>query len=153
MARFSNPSFGEIVTWSPAFTATGLTYTGNPTSSSRYVKNGHIVSFWIQIDLDTVTNFGTGQLKTELPFMPATGTMNHFPAWVYVDPSVNPDLAGHVVGQADHLPNTKELDLHWYLGATANPKPIMETFLTATSPVILTVNTTIYVNGTYFTEE
>lgn len=153
MARFSGPMLGEIVSWSPAFTATGLTYTGNPTSTSRYVKNGHIVSFWIQIDLDSVTNFGTGQLKTELPFMPAPGTMNHFPAWVLVDPTANPDLAGHVVGQADHLVGTKELDLHWYLGATASPKPIMETFLTATSPVILTTATTIYINGTYITEE
>jgi len=161
MARFSNPisntSFGEITSWSPNFKATGLTFTGSgatyPTASSRYVKNGHIVTFWIQIDLDTVTNFGTGQLITELPFMPATGTMNHFSAWVLVDPDANPDLAGHVVLQADHLVGTKDLDLHWYVAATANPKPVKETLFTHNSPVVLTTATTIYVNGTYFTEE
>ena len=153
MARFSGPMLGRIVSWSPAFHATGLTYTGNPTSTSRYVKNGHTVTFWIEIDLDTVTNFGTGQLKTELPFMPAPGTMNHFPAWFLVDPSSNPDIAGHVVCQADHLLGTKELDLHWYQAATAVPKPVMETLLTGTSPVTLTTATTIYINGTYITEE
>jgi hypothetical protein len=142
-----------LTRWTPAFTATGLTFTGtgatHPAYKSYYTKIGHQVTFWIEIDLTTVTNFGTGQLKTEMPFMPYTGTMHHFPAWVNVDPSVNPDIAGHVVGQADHAVDTKTLDLHWYQGATAEPKPIMERMLTATSPATLTTDTQIYVNGTY----
>lgn len=171
MARFTNhsdgapgpqgpagePGYGPLVRWSPNFKATGMTFTGSgttyPTYNSYYAKNGHIVSFWIQIDLDTVTNFGTGQYIAELPFMPLSGTMNHFSAWILVDPLANPDLAGHVVCQADHLANTKDLDLHWYQGATAEPKPTMERYLTGTSPVTLTTATTIYVNGTYLTNE
>lgn len=149
-----NTGAGATATrFTPAFTATGLTFTGtgvnHPTYKSYYVKIGHQVTFWIEIDLLTVTNFGTGQLKTEMPFMPYTGTMHHFPAWVNVDPAVNPDIAGHVVCQADHAINTKVLDLHWYFAETAVPKPIMETQLTATSPVNLSTATQIYVNGTY----
>lgn len=149
-----NTGAGATVTrFSPVFSATGLTFTGTgatyPTYDSSYVKVGHQVTFWIEIDLATVTNFGTGQLKTELPFMPHTGTINHFSAWVNVDPAVNPDLAGHVVCQADHLANTKTLDLHWYQLATANPKPVMEALMTGTSPVTLTTATKIYINGSY----
>ena len=157
MARFTGPMFGEVTRWSPTFQATGLAFTGTgvnyPTYKSYYAKNGHIVSFWIEIDLLTVTNFGTGQLKTELPFMPIAGAMNHFSAWFNIDPTQNPDLVGHVICQADHLINTKTLDLHWYELATPTPKPIVEKMLTATSPAILTTATQIYVNGTYLTNE
>jgi hypothetical protein len=142
-----------LTRYTPAFTATGLTFTGtgvtHPAYKSYYTKIGHQVTFWIEIDLITVTNFGTGQLKTEMPFMPFTNTMHHFSAWVNVDPAVNPDFAGHVLCQADHLANTQVLDLHWYQASTANPKPIMEKLLTQSSPVTLTTATQIYINGTY----
>lgn len=148
-----NESFATAVRWSPAFKATGLTFTGSgtsyPTYNSHYVKYGKMVTFFIEIDMATVTNFGTGQLIAELPFMPLSGTMNHFHAWALVSPSVNPDFAGHVVLQADHLANTKDLDLHWYSAATATPKPVMENMLTGSSPLTLTNEVKIYVNGTY----
>ena len=51
------------VHWSPIFQATGLTFTGTnstyPTAGSVYSKSGYNVSFWIEINLSTVTNFGT----------------------------------------------------------------------------------------------
>ena len=153
MIHVSDAIGGQAVRWTPNFTATGLTFTGtnetHPCYNSHYVKVGKLVSFFVEIDCSTVTNFGTGQLNVELPFMPLAGSMNHFPAWMLINPSVNPDLAGHVVLQADHLANTKTLDLHWYRGATAEPKPIMESLLTGTSPITLTSAVKIYVNGTY----
>lgn len=153
MIHVSDAVGGQVVKYTPSLTATGLTFTGSgathPTYNSHYVKIGKMVSFYIEINMATVTNFGTGQIKTELPFMPLNGSMNHFTAWSLVDPAVNPDLAGHVVLQADHLSNTKVLDLHWYRGATAEPKPIMESLFTSTSPVTLTTSSKIYINGTY----
>lgn len=153
--RITNPAFGEITRYSPTFSATGLTFTGSnstyPTYNSYYVKNGHMVSFWIQIDLNTVTNFGTGQYKVDLPFAPYATTMNHFSAWSWVDPAVNPDMAEHVILQADHTDGNKTLDLHWVGLATPNPKPVIEHIFTQGSPVILTTLSKIYVNGTYFT--
>lgn len=148
---------GEVTRWSPNFEATGLTFTGTdatyPTYNSHYVKNGRMVSFWIQIDLNTVTNFGTGQYITALPYAPLAGTMNHFQAWSNVDPIINPDIAGHVVLQADHLANTTALDLHYLKQAGGANSPLMEAMFKQGSPATLTTNSKIYINGTYITAE
>ncbi len=148
---------GEVTRWSPNFTATGLAFTGtdttHPTYNSHYVKNGRMVSFWIEINLATVTNFGTGQYITALPYAPLAGTMNHFQAWANVDPTVNPDIAGHVVLQADHLANTTALDLHYLKQAGGANSPLMEAMFTQGAPANLTTSSKIYINGTYITAE
>jgi len=148
---------GEVTRWSPNFTATGLSFTGTdatyPTYNSHYVKNGRMVSFWIAIDLATVTNFGTGQYITALPFAPLAGTMNHFQAWANVDPALNPDIAGHVVLQADHLANTTALDLHYLKQAGGANSPLMEAMFTQGAPATLTTSSKIYINGTYITAQ
>lgn len=148
---------GEVTRWSPNFQATGLAFTGTnstyPTYNSHYVKNGRIVSFWIEIDLATVTNFGTGQYITALPYAPLAGTMNHFQAWANVDPAQNPDIAGHVVLQADHLANTTALDLHYLKQAGGANSPLMEAMFTQGAPATLTTSSKIYINGTYITAE
>jgi hypothetical protein len=148
---------GEVTRWSPNFQATGLVFTGTdttyPTYNSHYVKNGRMVSFWIAIDLSTVTNFGTGQYITALPYAPLAGTMNHFQAWANVDPTVNPDIAGHVVLQADHLANTTQLDLHYLKQAGGANSPLMEAMFTQDAPAELTTSSKIYINGTYITAE
>jgi hypothetical protein len=148
---------GEVTRWSPNFKATGLTFTGTgatyPTYNSHYVKNGRSVTFFVEIDLATVTNFGTGQYIAELPFMPLTGTMNHFQAWSLVDPAVNPDISGHVVLQADHLANTKDLDLHYLKQAGGANSPLMEALFKQGTPATLTTSSKIYINGTYITAE
>jgi hypothetical protein len=145
---------GATVTrFSPVFSATGLTFTGSgatyPTYKSHYVKVGHMVTFFIECDMTTVTNFGTGQLTVRLPFMPYTGHSSHFPAWAWIDPSVNPDISGHIILQADHIPNSQILDLHWLALDTPAPKPVVEASLTGTSPYTFTTASRIYVNGTY----
>ena len=145
------------ILWNPTFSATGLTFTGTnstyPTYGSTYVKQWYLVSFWIQIDLSTVTNFGTGQLKVQLPYPPHTGTLNHFPGWVWYDPTMgDPDLANHIILNVDHLPGSQTLDMHWLGGDTPTPKPVREYMLTGTSPYTLTNASKIYINGTYFTD-
>lgn len=141
------------VRWTPNFSATDLTFTGSgtthPTYNSYYVKQGQLVSFWIAVDCSTVTNFGIGQLKLELPFDPLPGTMNHFSGWIFVDETQNPDLAGHTILNVDHLPNTKTLDLHYIKSAGGANSPVMEAIVKQGSPVTLTTITNIYVNGTY----
>lgn len=147
----------QSVRWTPNFTATGLTFTGSgathPTYNSHYVKQGQLVSFWIAVDCSTVTNFGTGQLNLELPFAPLAGTMNHFSGWVFVDETANPDLAGHIIVNADHLPNTQTLDLHYIKQQGGANSPVMEAMLKQNTPVVLTTNTNIYVNGTYISAQ
>lgn len=155
---FTNPPlYNPPIRYSPTLQATGLTFTGAnstyPTYNSYYVRQGYLVSFWIEVSLATVTNFGTGQIKVELPVDPHTSSINHFAAWCWYDPNNLADTdPGHVILQADHLPNTKVLDLHWHGAATANPKPVNEQLFTSTSPFTLTTTSKIYVNGTYFTD-
>lgn len=144
------------IRYSPTFSATGMTFTGSgssyPTANSYYVKYGYLVSFWIDINLSTVTNFGTGQIKTQLPFPPHVGTLNHFSGWVWYDPTLPPDQTNHIILNVDHLPGSQVLDMHWLGADTPEPKPVREYLFTPTSPFTLTTVSRIYINGTYFTD-
>jgi hypothetical protein len=141
------------VRYSPTFSATGLAFTGSnstyPTYNSYYVKAGQFVTFWIEVDLSTVTNFGTGQYFLQLPTMPLAGTMNHFAGWCNVDPTQNPDNAGHAILNVDHLAGTQTLDLHYLKQSGGANSPIMEAIFKQGTPVTLTTSSKIYVNGTY----
>jgi hypothetical protein len=111
------------------------------------------VTFYIEIYCTTVTNFGTGQYAMSLPFMPAHGG-NHFPGWVWRDPAIPADDANHIILNADHNGATKQLDLHFLVGAPANPKPVIENQLKQGAPGYnLTTVSKLYVNGTYITSE
>jgi hypothetical protein len=139
--------------YSPVFTATGLTFTGSgatyPTYNSYYVKAGKLVSFVIEVDMSTVTNFGTGQYKLQLPFTPAVG-FNHFSGWAWADPNVDPDTGtGHTIINADTAGVTDVLDLHYLKQAGGANTPIREGLFLQGTPVTLTTISKIYINGTY----
>lgn len=149
-----NQGLGTLVRFSPVFQATGLVFTGTgvnyPTYNSYYVRFGQMVTFNIVIDLSTVTDFGTGQFKTELPFLPIPTAANHFSAWSWVNTALPPDeLNGHIQMVADHLPNSLVLDLHWLKETTATPKPLIESLLIQGTPVTFTTASKMYINGTY----
>lgn len=142
-----------MVRYSPIFTATGLTFTGSdttyPTYNSYYVKAGKMVTFAIEVDCATVTNFGTGQYKLQLPFTPAIG-FNHFSGWANVDTAVNPDVTnGHIILNVDHAGVTDILDLHYLKQAGGANSGIIEGIFLQGTPVTLTTSSKIYVNGTY----
>ena len=143
------------VRWSPTFSATGMTFTGSnstyPTYNSYYTKHGQLVSFVIQVDLSTVTNFGTGQYKLELPTIPLAGT-NHFTGWAWLDSTINADLSDHMIINADTAGVTNLLDLHYLVASTANPKPVIENEFVQGAPYTLTTKSRIYVNGTYISQ-
>lgn len=150
----SNP---VAVRYTSAFTATGLTFTGTgvtaPGYNSYYVKTGALVTFYVEVSCATVTNFGTGQYALSLPFLPAQGG-NHFAGWVWRDPAIPADDANHIILNADHNGATKQLDLHFLVGAPANPKPVIENKLSQGAPGYnLTTVSKLYVNGTYITSE
>lgn len=145
-----------MVRYQPTFAATGLAFTGSgetyPTYNSYYTKAGKMVSFVIEVDCSTVTNFGTGQYQLELPFPPAIG-YNHFSGWAQVDTNVNPDVTnGHVVLNVDHAGITSTLDLHYLKQAGGAHTPIIEGLFLQGTPVTLTTTSKIYVNGTYIAQ-
>lgn len=145
-----------LETWtrySPTFQATGLTFTGSgatyPTYNSYYVKAGQLVSFVIEVSLATVTNFGTGQYKLQLPFTPAVG-FNHFSGWAWADPDIDPDIGtGHTILNCDTAGITNVLDLHYLKQSGGANSPIREGLFVQGTPVTLTTISKIYVNGTY----
>jgi hypothetical protein len=145
-----------LETWtrySPTFTATGLTFTGSgatyPTYNSYYIKTGKLVSFVIEVSCTTVTNFGTGQYKLQLPFTPAVG-FNHFSGWAWADPNIDPDTGtGHTILNCDTAGVTNVLDLHYLKQSGGANSPIREGLLVQGTPVALTTISKIYVNGTY----
>jgi hypothetical protein len=148
----SSTSF-QPVRYTPTFTATGLTFTGtgatHPTYNSYYIKQGRLVSFVIEVNLSTVTNFGTGQYKLQLPFTPAVG-FNHFSGWAWADPNIDPDTGtGHTIINADTAGVTNVLDLHYLKSAGGANSPIREGLFVQGTPVTLTTISKIYVNGTY----
>jgi hypothetical protein len=142
-----------MVRYSPTFTATGLAFTGSgatyPTYNSYYVKAGSMVSFVIEVNLSTVTNFGTGQYRLQLPFTPAFG-FNHFAGWCWADPDVSPDIGtGHTIINADTAGVTDVLDLHYLKQAGGANSPIREGLFVQGTPVTMTTISKIYINGTY----
>jgi hypothetical protein len=73
MARFTHPAFGNtdgltttIKSYSPAWSGTGLTFTGTP-ATGFYVKIGNLVTVQIDVVLTNVSNFGTGGYSLTLP--------------------------------------------------------------------------------------
>ena len=144
------------IRYSPTFQATGMTFTGSgatyPTYNSYYVKSGLLVSFVIEIDFTTVTNFGTGQYKVALPFAPGFG-YNHFSGWIWADPNISPDTGtGHTILNADTSGITTVLDLHYLKQSGGANSPIREGLWTQGLPVPLTTISRAYINGTYIAQ-
>jgi hypothetical protein len=73
MGTFTDTPPAPVVVDSP-FSVVGGTLGTQPTFSSAplftgsYVKTDDLVHFQIQVDMDNITNFGTGQYYLELPF-------------------------------------------------------------------------------------
>lgn len=65
----SNLASGEVsFTVNGGTLGTQPTFTGDPLFSGTYVKTGPLVHFQIQVDMDNITSFGTGQYYVDLPF-------------------------------------------------------------------------------------
>jgi hypothetical protein len=72
------------------------TFDGAPLFSGSYVKNGPLVHFQIQVDMNNITGFGTGQYYVDLPLVPKYGYQ--FKNGCYHDISTGKQYAigGHV---------------------------------------------------------
>jgi hypothetical protein len=44
------------------------TFNGSPLFTGTYIKTGNLVHFEVQVDMDNITSFGTGQYYVSLPF-------------------------------------------------------------------------------------
>lgn len=116
------------------------TFTGDPLFSGSYVKAGDLVHFQIQVDMDNITNFGTGQYYLDLPF---PSKYNYeFRAGCLHDISGEDQFAvgGHVTAGASRL------FLDW-TNSNGQDEPF-----TSSAPVVLSTADNFHVSGTYIVE-
>jgi hypothetical protein len=122
-------------------TGTQPTFDGAPLFSGSYVKTGPMVHFQIQVDMDNITNFGTGQYYVDLPF-PAKYSYHFRDACLHDNSGTVRQyaLSGHVyAGQS-------QVTL-WFTSTSGQDE-----LFDYNSPALLTVNDKFHISGTYISE-
>ena len=115
------------------------TFDGAPLFSGTYVINGPMVHFQIQVDMDNITNFGTGQYYVDLPFDAKYGYQ--FKEGCLHDISTGRQYAigGHVyAGQSQML-------------LTFTDSAGQDELFDHNSPVTLSTADNFHISGTYIT--
>jgi hypothetical protein len=113
------------------------TFDGDPLFSGSYVMTGPMVHFQIQVDMNNITNFGTGQYYVDLPFPSKYGYQ--FKAGCLHDISTERQYAigGHVyAGQSQ-------------MGLTFTNSAGQDEDFDYNSPVTLNVADNFHISGTY----
>ncbi len=147
MARFTHPAIGSggetaNGTWviEGGTDGTQPTFNGSPLFSGSWTRLGDLVFFNIDVDMDNITNFGTGQYYVKLPFpskynyLLSDGCLHDF--------STGDEYAilGHVLAESDTLT---------LLTTTSNGK---QNHFTNSVPVNLAVQDNFHISGTYVAE-
>ena len=141
MARFINNTPEEVsFTVNGGSTGTQPTFNGAPLFSGSYVRSGSLIHFQIQVDMDNITSFGTGQYYVDLPFPAKYGYK--FREGCLHDISANRDYAigGHV------FPNESRL----YLGSTdASGNTVFDIAFVQGNPTTLSTEDSFHISGSY----
>jgi len=119
------------------------TFTGAPLFTGSYAKSGDQVHFRIDVDMDNITGFGTGQYYMDLPF-PAKYNYQ-FAAGCLHDISTGRDypIFGHVLaGQSQMV--LKSID--------SQGNSAFNVAFTSTAPITVDVADNFHVSGDYIAE-
>jgi hypothetical protein len=146
MARFttSGTEVSESITEKP-FTVNGgtlgtqPTFDGAPLFSGTYVKTGQLVHFQIQVDMDNITNFGTGQYFIDLPFPAKYGYQVKEGCLHDISSGKQYALGGHMYAGQSQMTLT--------FTNSAGQDDIFD----HNSPVTLNVADNFHISGTYIT--
>ena len=133
---------GEDITYNPGGGTTGTqpTFTGDPLFTGSYTKWGNMCHFAFDVDMDNITNFGTGQYYITLPFKAQRNYQ--FSDGCLHDISTGRDypIFAHVLADSDQL-FLKSIDAQ---GNTAYNVPF-----TSTVPITLSTADNFHIAGTY----
>jgi hypothetical protein len=116
------------------------TFTGPPLFTASYVRNGSLVHFQIQVDMDNITNFGTGQYYLKLPFQSKYGYMFRNGCLHDISSDREYHISGHVYANSDVM----ELFTSDTQGNNLYDFPF-----TPTEPVTLNVADNFHISGEY----
>lgn len=113
MARFTHPSISSIGdtengTWSIEGGTIGdgavqPTFTGTPMFSGGYNKFDSLCHFHIDVDMDNITNFGSGQYYVKLPFPAKNNYILSDGGLHDISTSTEYQILGHVSAGSDIL--------------------------------------------------
>ena len=117
------------------------TFNGAPLFSGTYVKHGPMVHFQIQVDMDNITSFGTGQYFVDLPFPAKYGYQVREGCLHDVSTGNQFSIGGHVYA------NSARLALSF---TNSNGQDEVFDF---NSPVTLTVEDNFHISGSYIATE
>jgi hypothetical protein len=134
---------GDLASKSIPFTVEGgtlgtqPTFTGAPLFTGSYTKLGNLVHFQLDVDMDNITSFGTGQYYVTLPF-PAEHNYQFSDGCLHdISASDQYSVMGHVVA------GSSELRL---LSVASNGRHVP---FTHTVPVTLSTADNFHLAGTY----
>jgi hypothetical protein len=116
------------------------TFNGAPLFSGTYVKTGPMVHFQVQVDMDNITNFGTGQYFIDLPFPSKYGYQVRSGCLHDISTDKQYAIGGHVFEGQSQLTLT-----------FTNSSGQDEAF-DHNSPVTLNVADNFHISGTYISE-
>jgi hypothetical protein len=133
-----------VYTVSGGTSGTQPTFSGPPLFSGSYIRIGSLIHFQIQVDMDNITNFGTGQYFLTLPFKAKHGYMFRDGGLHDISTSREYHVSGHVYADS----NIMKLFTTDSQGNTLYDFPF-----TSTEPIILNVADNFHISGTYITNE
>jgi hypothetical protein len=121
---------------------TGLTFTSAP-AVGNFTRYGRNITFSIQIDCATITNFGSGNYQVTLPVLPESLAAYSFTGMI--------DLAGGFSGAVHMIEAQNALGsatIRLFFPGTNG----LRTNVTGTAPVTLTTNSRLYISGSYIAQ-
>jgi hypothetical protein len=135
----------EVVPAETAFSVNGgslgtmPTFDGDPLFSGTYVKTGPLVHFQIQVDMDNILTFGSGQYYVDLPFPAKYGYQFKEGCLHDISSGKQYAIGGHVyAGQSQ-------------LGLTFTNSAGQDELFDFNSPVTLSTADNFHISGTYIT--
>jgi hypothetical protein len=132
----------ELESYTPVMAGTGLTFTSAP-ASGNFTRYGRNISFSIQVDCATISNFGSGNYQVTLPVLPESGVAYSFTGTL--------DLAGGFSGAVHVIHGQNELGsatIRLFFSGTNG----LRTNVTGAAPVTLTTNSRLYISGSYIAQ-
>jgi hypothetical protein len=116
------------------------TFNGSPLFNGSYVKTGNLVHFQVQVDMDNITSFGTGQYYIDLPFPSKYGYK--FRQGCLHDISANKDyeVGGHVLAGQSRM---------FLSSMDTQSGTVFDIPFTYNNPVTLNVADNFHISGTY----
>lgn len=144
MARFTHPALGNTAssedgTWiiEGGTLGTQPTFNGDPLFSGRWTRFDNLVHFSIDVDMDNITSFGTGQYYVKLPFISKSNYLLSDGCLHDISTGDEFAILGHVVAGSDVLT---------LLTTTSNGK---QNPFTNSVPVNLSTADSFHIAGTY----